>query len=81
LKCIRSTTLYFASIVLLNDNDSWQFVIVYSSGYYSQFVDAQQVSGAITAAEGGEPFGGEQKETVSVDSTGRRTNISTDLND
>jgi hypothetical protein len=39
------------------------------------------MSGAITAAEGGEPFGGQEMGTVSLDSTGRRTNISADLND
>ena len=47
----------------------------------SQMADAQQMSGAITAAEGGEPFGGQEMGTVSIDSTGRRTNISADLND
>jgi hypothetical protein len=46
-----------------------------------QFIDAQQMSGAITAAEGGEPFGGQEMGTVSLDSTGRRTNISTNLDD
>ena len=47
----------------------------------SQMADAQQMSGAITAAEGGEPFGGQEIGTVSIDSTGRRTNISADIND
>ena len=47
----------------------------------SQIADAQQMSGAITATEGGEPFGGQEMGTVSIDSTGRRTNISADLND
>ena len=47
----------------------------------SQMADAQQMSGAITAAEGGEPFGGQEMGTVSIDSTGRRTNISADIND
>src|SRR5918995_4379625 len=46
-----------------------------------QIADAQQMSGAITAAEGGEPFGDQQVGTVNIDSTGRRTNISADLND
>src|ERR687898_1051697 len=45
-----------------------------------QIADAQQMSGAITAAEGGEPFGGQQMGTLSIDTTGRRTNISADLN-
>ena len=47
----------------------------------SQMADAQQMSGAITAAEGGEPFGGQQMGTVSIDSTGRRTIVSADIND
>ena len=45
-----------------------------------QIADAQQMSGAITAAEGGDPFGGQQMGTLSIDTTGRRTNISADLN-
>jgi hypothetical protein len=47
----------------------------------SQIADAQQMSGAITGAEEGQPFGGQEMGTVSIDSTGRRTNISADLND
>ncbi len=46
-----------------------------------QIVDAQQISWTITAAEGGEPFGGQQMGTVSIDTTGRRTNVSADVND
>jgi hypothetical protein len=46
-----------------------------------QVAGAQQMSGAITAAEGTEPFGGQEMGTLSIDSTGRRTNISADLND
>jgi hypothetical protein len=46
-----------------------------------QIADAQQMSGAITGAEEGQPFGGQEMGTVSIDSTGRRTNISADLND
>ena len=42
---------------------------------------AQQISGPITAAEGGEPFGGQQMGTVSIDTTGRRTTVSADIND
>jgi hypothetical protein len=49
--------------------------------FEGQIVNAQQISGAITAAEGGQPFGGQQMGTVSIDSTGRRTNISADIND
>ena len=41
----------------------------------------QQMSGPITAAEGGEPFGGQQIGTVSIDTTGRRTIVSADIND
>jgi hypothetical protein len=46
-----------------------------------QIAEAQQMSGPITAAEGGEPYGGQEVGTVSIDSTGRRTNISADIND
>jgi len=46
----------------------------------SQLADAQQVSGPITAAQGKESSGGQQMGTVSVDTTGRRTNISADIN-
>ena len=46
-----------------------------------QMAEAQQVSGDITAASGGEPFGGEKVGTISIDSTGRRTNVSADINE
>ena|SRR5215207_9298616 len=46
-----------------------------------QLPSAQQISGPITAAEGGEPFGGQEMGTVSIDSTGRRTTVSADIND
>ena len=49
--------------------------------FQRQMAEAQQVSGDITAASGGEPFGGEKVGTISIDSTGRRTNISADIND
>src|ERR671918_3143960 len=48
--------------------------------FQGQMAEAQQVSGDITAASGGEPFGGEKIGTISIDSTGRRTNVSADLN-
>jgi hypothetical protein len=49
--------------------------------FQGQMAEAQQVSGDITAASGGEPFGGEKVGTISIDSTGRRTNVSADMND
>jgi hypothetical protein len=49
--------------------------------FQGQMAEAQQVSGDITAASGGEPFGGEKVGTISIDSTGRRTNVSADIND
>src|SRR5215211_5657758 len=49
--------------------------------FQGQMEEAQQVSGDITAASGGNPFGGEKVGTVSIDSTGRRTNVSADIND
>src|ERR671913_1517652 len=51
------------------------------SGAQGQFPSAQQISGPITAAEGGEQFGGQEMGTVSIDSTGRRTIVSADIND
>ena len=50
-------------------------------GAQGQFPSAQQISGPITAAEGGEQFGGQEMGTVSIDSTGRRTIVSADIND
>ena len=46
-----------------------------------QLPSGQQMSGPITTAEGGEPFGGQQMGTVSIDTTGRRTTVSVDIND
>src|SRR5215207_5944698 len=51
------------------------------SGAQGQLPSAQQISGPITAAEGGEPFGGQEMGTVSIDSTVRRTTVSADIND
>jgi hypothetical protein len=49
--------------------------------FQGQIAEAQEISGDITAPSEGQPFGGEAVGTVSIDSTGRRTNISADLND
>jgi hypothetical protein len=65
---------WFLSIVILTGG----ILTIFLQG---QMADAQQMSGAITATEGGELFGGQEMGTVSIDSTGRRTNISADLND
>jgi hypothetical protein len=65
---------WFLSIVILTGG----ILTIFLQG---QIAYAQQMTGAITEAEGGEPFGGENMGTVSIDSTGRRTNISADLND
>ena len=51
------------------------------AGSGAQLPSGQQMSGPITAAEGGEPFGGQQMGTVSIDTTGRRTIVSADIND
>ncbi|HKG30845.1 MAG TPA: anti-sigma factor, partial [Nitrososphaeraceae archaeon] len=45
-----------------------------------QEAEAQQNTGDITAASEGQPFGGEKIGTVTVDSDGRRTNVSADIN-
>ena len=46
-----------------------------------QEAEAQQNTGDITAASEGQPFGGEKIGTVTIDSDGRRTNVSADIND
>ena len=46
----------------------------------NQLADAQQMSGDITARAGENPFGGEKMGTIIVDSSGRRTNVSADIN-
>ena len=45
-----------------------------------QEAEAQQRTGDITAASEGQPFGGEKMGTVTIDSDGRRTNVSADIN-
>jgi hypothetical protein len=45
-----------------------------------QEAEAQQNTGDITAASEGQPFGGEKIGTVTIDSDGRRTNVSADIN-
>ena len=45
-----------------------------------QEAEAQQNTGDITAASEGQPFGGETIGTVTIDSDGRRTNVSADIN-
>jgi hypothetical protein len=45
-----------------------------------QEAEAQQNPGDITAASEGQPFGGEKMGTVTIDSDGRRTNVSADIN-
>ena len=45
-----------------------------------QEAEAQQRAGDITAASEGQPFGGEKMGTVTIDSDGRRTNVSADIN-
>src|SRR5688500_9103605 len=71
---MRISKCWFLSIVILAGG----ILTIFLQG---QMADAQQMSGAITVAEGGEPFGGQEMGTVSIDSTGRRTNISADIND
>ena len=48
--------------------------------FQTQIAEAQQMSGDITAPSGGNPFGGENMGTVSVDSDGNKTNITADFN-
>jgi hypothetical protein len=45
----------------------------------TQIAVAQQTTGDITRSSDGKPFGGEKMGTVSIDSTGRRTNVTADL--
>jgi hypothetical protein len=46
----------------------------------NQLADAQQMSGDITAPAAENPFGGQKMGTIIVDSGGRRTNVSADIN-
>lgn len=48
--------------------------------FETRIAEAQQMSGDITGPAGNNPFGGEKMGTITVDSTGRRTNVSADLN-
>jgi hypothetical protein len=48
--------------------------------FQPQGAEAQSVTGDITRSSGAEPFGGENIGTINIDSTGRRTNVSADLN-
>ena len=45
-----------------------------------QEAEAQQRAGDITAASEGQPFGGEKMGTITVDSDGRRINVTADIN-
>jgi hypothetical protein len=45
-----------------------------------QEAEAQQRTGDITAASEGQPFGGEKMGTITVDSDGRRTNVTANVN-
>ena len=45
-----------------------------------QEAEAQNNTGDITAASEGQPFGGEKIGTVTIDSDGRRTNVTADIN-
>ena len=46
----------------------------------NQIANAQEISGDITAPTGENPFGGQNMGTIIVDSSGRRTNVSADIN-
>ncbi|HXW12045.1 MAG TPA: hypothetical protein VD694_04730 [Nitrososphaeraceae archaeon] len=56
------------------------FTALMISSFQPQGAEAQSVTGDITRSSGGEPFGGEKIGTLNIDSTGRRTNVSADLN-
>ena len=55
-------------------------VLMTTSSFQPQGAEAQSVTGDITRSSGGEPFGGEKIGTLNIYSTGRRTNVSADLN-
>lgn len=46
----------------------------------TQIAEAQEISGDITGPAGNNPFGGEKMGTITINSTGSRTNLSADLN-
>jgi hypothetical protein len=54
--------------------------ITATSFFQSQIAEAQQMSGDITASTEGGSFGGQKMGTVTINSDGRRTNVTADLN-
>jgi hypothetical protein len=78
-KGLMSTTI--ATIFLVGMSIPTAGILAMSTVFQTnQLADAQQMSGDITARAGGNPFGGEKMGTIIVDSSGRRTNVSADIN-
>jgi hypothetical protein len=48
--------------------------------FSTYIAEAQQMTGDITASSDGNPFGGQKMGTITIDSNGRRTNVTADLN-
>jgi hypothetical protein len=48
--------------------------------FNTYIAEAQQMTGDITAPSDGNPFGGQKMGTITIDSNGRRTNVTADLN-
>jgi hypothetical protein len=77
-KDLISTTI--ATILLAGSITTTSILAMSIVFQTNQMADAQEMSGDITAPAGGNPFGGENMGTITIDSSGRRTNVSADLN-
>jgi hypothetical protein len=78
-KCLISTTI--ATIFLAGMSIPAAGILAMSFVFQTnQIADAQEMSGDITAPAGENPFGGQKMGTIIVDSSGRRTNVSADIN-
>ena len=75
-KDLISTTI--ATILLAGSITTTSILAMSIVFQTNQMADAQEMSGDITAPAGGNPFGGENMGTITIDSSGRRTNVSAD---
>jgi hypothetical protein len=74
---ISTLATIFLAGVSITTTGMFVMLIVFQT---NQIADAQQMTGDITARAGANPFGGENMGTINIDSSGRRTNVSADIN-
>jgi hypothetical protein len=70
---IRNSPFVFLVVIISSTLMTMSFL-------QTQTVEAQTITGDVKRSSDGDLFEGEKIGTVSIDSTGRRTNISSDLN-